>query len=106
MSCSPSLRMLRGNYVGGEFLGRVDRKSTRLNSRHLVTSYAVFCLKKETNRLTLAGHSIVSGQLNARSMCHLRTTHSFATLASVVSVHMMGDLDDPVHVHSKLIDVL
>src|SRR6266446_10993298 len=24
-----------------------DRKSTRLNSSHLVTSYAVFCLKKE-----------------------------------------------------------
>src|ERR1022692_5055427 len=25
---------------------RPDRKSTRLNSRHLVISYAVFCLKK------------------------------------------------------------
>src|SRR5256885_7031933 len=25
---------------------RVDRKSTRLNSSHLVISYAVFCLKK------------------------------------------------------------
>src|SRR5256885_3389121 len=27
-----------------------DRKSTRLNSSHLVISYAVFCLKKKTNR--------------------------------------------------------
>src|SRR5205807_9116342 len=27
--------------------GRVDRKSTRLNSSHLVISYAVFCLKKK-----------------------------------------------------------
>src|SRR5688500_19775347 len=26
----------------------VDRKSTRLNSSHLVMSYAVFCLKKKT----------------------------------------------------------
>src|SRR5688500_19409015 len=26
-----------------------DRKSTRLNSSHLVISYAVFCLKKTTN---------------------------------------------------------
>src|SRR5256885_11113464 len=26
--------------------GSVDRKSTRLNSSHLVISYAVFCLKK------------------------------------------------------------
>src|SRR2546426_6923574 len=29
---------------------RVDRKSTRLNSSHLVISYAVFCLKKKKNR--------------------------------------------------------
>src|SRR5256885_4488033 len=27
-----------------------DRKSTRLNSSHLVISYAVFCLKKKNNR--------------------------------------------------------
>src|SRR5256885_7974251 len=32
-----------------------DRKSTRLNSSHLVISYAVFCLKKkkQTNDLTV-----------------------------------------------------
>src|SRR5438132_5861301 len=28
---------------------QVDRKSTRLNSSHTVTSYAVFCLKKKTH---------------------------------------------------------
>src|SRR5438034_3895141 len=28
----------------------VDRKSTRLNSSHTVISYAVFCLKKKTNK--------------------------------------------------------
>src|SRR2546426_2251589 len=28
---------------------RIDRKSTRLNSSHLVISYAVFCLKKKKN---------------------------------------------------------
>src|SRR5256885_15351808 len=28
---------------------RTDRKSTRLNSSHLVISYAVFCLKKKKN---------------------------------------------------------
>src|SRR5256885_11065689 len=31
--------------VEGE-MSRLDRKSTRLNSSHLVISYAVFCLKK------------------------------------------------------------
>src|SRR2546426_8350518 len=29
---------------------RRDRKSTRLNSSHLVISYAVFCLKKKISR--------------------------------------------------------
>src|SRR2546426_3520749 len=29
------------------YLWRKDRKSTRLNSSHLVISYAVFCLKKK-----------------------------------------------------------
>src|SRR5256885_9904978 len=29
-------------------LNNADRKSTRLNSSHLVISYAVFCLKKKT----------------------------------------------------------
>src|SRR2546426_8859990 len=28
-------------------VGGIDRKSTRLNSSHLVISYAVFCLKKK-----------------------------------------------------------
>src|SRR5256885_12578676 len=31
------------------FVGLEDRKSTRLNSSHLVISYAVFCLKKKMN---------------------------------------------------------
>src|SRR5256885_12179163 len=36
-----------------------DRKSTRLNSSHLVISYAVFCLKKKRQFITLA-RSIIS----------------------------------------------
>src|SRR5256885_6288047 len=39
----------------GQELGRqqADRKSTRLNSSHLVISYAVFCLKKKKNNNNL-----------------------------------------------------
>src|SRR2546426_2139039 len=33
-----------------EARGRRDRKSTRLNSSHLVISYAVFCLKKKKKK--------------------------------------------------------
>src|SRR5256885_6254166 len=37
-------------------LRAIDRKSTRLNSSHLVISYAVFCLKKKKHYLrTRAG---------------------------------------------------
>src|SRR2546426_4874358 len=32
------------------YLANQDRKSTRLNSSHLVISYAVFCLKKKKNK--------------------------------------------------------
>src|SRR2546426_2916921 len=34
-----------------------DRKSTRLNSSHLVISYAVFCLKKKHRESTLSNRS-------------------------------------------------
>src|SRR2546426_307053 len=37
----------QGPQMGADFAGRRDRKSTRLNSSHLVISYAVFCLKKK-----------------------------------------------------------
>src|SRR5256885_5149898 len=36
---------------------RRDRKSTRLNSSHLVISYAVFCLKKKKNKCRYFVHT-------------------------------------------------
>src|SRR5256885_6289892 len=38
--------------LDGRLQSRQDRKSTRLNSSHLVISYAVFCLKKKKNKKT------------------------------------------------------
>src|SRR5256885_8765254 len=35
------------------YADQIDRKSTRLNSSHLVISYAVFCLKKKKNESVL-----------------------------------------------------
>src|SRR5256885_10081967 len=46
----------RGSGLKANFDGRAsteDRKSTRLNSSHLVISYAVFCLKKKQNNATI-----------------------------------------------------
>src|SRR5438270_7406080 len=39
----------------GGLLGRLDRKSTRLNSSHSQISYAVFCLKKKTETHSRSG---------------------------------------------------
>src|SRR5438132_9010596 len=48
-----TLLVLGVGHVGGQerpqHLALLDRKSTRLNSSHTVTSYAVFCLKKKKN---------------------------------------------------------
>src|SRR5256885_3057211 len=41
----------------GRGQGQVDRKSTRLNSSHLVISYAVFCLKKKKKNNTVTYQS-------------------------------------------------
>src|SRR5256885_9279910 len=51
-SVDPELDALRRRV-----LGRRDRKSTRLNSSHLVISYAVFCLKKKKKN-THASYSV------------------------------------------------
>src|SRR5205807_9080558 len=48
-------------------LNATDRKSTRLNSSHLVISYAVFCLKKKrynNNILVASSSSNVNGMLS------------------------------------------
>src|SRR2546426_3026500 len=41
------------NLIFGLPFDSIDRKSTRLNSSHLVISYAVFCLKKKIIRVSL-----------------------------------------------------
>src|SRR5256885_2593782 len=53
-------------------MGPLDRKSTRLNSSHLVISYAVFCLKKKKQQhyqsTTYLTTSIFCTQLNTDLM--------------------------------------
>src|SRR5256885_4336111 len=43
----PAAELLAVVHEHSEGTARLDRKSTRLNSSHLVISYAVFCLKKK-----------------------------------------------------------
>src|SRR2546430_4242836 len=48
------LTIALGTHVDTRHLGRVDRKSTRLNSSHSQISYAVFCLKKKKTQFNVA----------------------------------------------------
>src|SRR5256885_5603952 len=52
-ACDASLQRLGVNHIDLYYQHRVDRdrKSTRLNSSHLVISYAVFCLKKKNEHV-------------------------------------------------------
>src|SRR5690625_6997266 len=56
---------------------QLDRKSTRLNSSHVATSYAVSCLKKKSSR----GRTRVKQQLvtvhifDAQVLCTARAVH-------------------------------
>src|SRR5256885_11481060 len=51
-----------GRRDGEPEAGLGDRKSTRLNSSHLVISYAVFCLKKKKKRIMSTSSSIHTQQ--------------------------------------------
>src|ERR1022692_5202219 len=45
----------------------IDRKSTRLNSSHLVISYAVFCLEKQEKQKIGLQHIVVATDFSAES---------------------------------------
>src|SRR5688500_20017746 len=50
----------RGQVCLAGRLGRADRKSTRLNSSHLVISYAVFCLKKKKTCIFMIENDVIN----------------------------------------------
>src|SRR5256885_7063542 len=60
---------VRGVMTMASFTAKEDRKSTRLNSSHLVISYAVFCLKKKK-------------KININSTHHDRVRHRYRGAAS------------------------
>src|SRR5256885_10934893 len=61
--------------LGSSPLPRRDRKSARLNSSHLVISYAVFCLKKKRS-LHVSGHPVIYRQRDPHALrcLELRST--------------------------------
>src|SRR5256885_5169943 len=61
-----------------------DRKSTRLNSSHLVISYAVFCLKKKKKISVLRTHG---SHITASAHCHT-LIQTYSTHAQYVSMRL------------------
>src|SRR5690625_6594128 len=52
-----SFRIPAAHRIGAN---QLDRKSTRLNSSHVATSYAVFCLKKKTkNQISFISKPVI-----------------------------------------------
>src|SRR5256885_11780257 len=64
-----------------------DRKSTRLNSSHLVISYAVFCLKKKKNKIyyNRCISNLTANDVSSSDVC--RRLHSLLWLAVI---HRIG----------------
>src|SRR5256885_10962041 len=57
---------LHRRYGDPAVLEREDRKSTRLNSSHLVISYAVFCLKKKKHLSQIISADVARRHPHAR----------------------------------------
>src|ERR1022692_3189682 len=71
-------------HAGG---GTSDRKSTRLNSSHLVISYAVFCLKKKN---TAMGMGITETRASENGPFPKRTTIEITTAAMTTASGAAG----------------
>src|SRR5437899_4535749 len=64
--CATDVSVCRWNFPAANVTGK-DRKSTRLNSSHLGTSYAVFCLKKNSAKVNDLRGSHVARATSARA---------------------------------------
>src|SRR5438045_4852508 len=59
--------------AGGDLAPGLDRKSTRLNSSHLGSSYAVFCLKKKKFAVHPRPSAVLARRLAVYFPPHKRT---------------------------------
>src|ERR1039457_5372247 len=70
-------------------LFRSDRKSTRLNSSHLVISYAVFCLKKKTKKTSKRNTDKIDRPKLTDLCCTHTMARSLSLFASNRSLHII-----------------
>src|SRR5256885_2799440 len=79
-----------------------DRKSTRLNSSHLVISYAVFCLKKK-KKINWLFQLRVSYFMLRLDVCAVFRADVEFLVHSVYRTHIAVLLFDSIDVHSLLV---
>src|SRR5256885_3907708 len=89
LSLSGIIEMLK---TGDDGEGKKDRKSTRLNSSHLVISYAVFCLKKKKHSThTSFTDCLVRGKRGkVQRFTSLRRTKCNAASAAHAATHTVS----------------
>src|ERR1039457_4469364 len=73
-------------------MSAIDRKSTRLNSSHLVISYAVFCLKKQSEKNPLAQ---IRNPEHAGARFKKPAHHKLSTLPPAFAMFCSADLLNP-----------
>src|SRR5256885_7474975 len=79
-----------------------DRKSTRLNSSHLVISYAVFCLKKKKHEVTdLAALGVLLGNAVV-DVVVVKLSVEYASLLHALVYTVSHALHKYLHDHSEL----
>src|SRR5256885_2447165 len=79
--------------------GFIDRKSTRLNSSHLVISYAVFCLKKKKISIFRLRRGPGAGPPGRRLSCRL--VASVGLVAFPWALGVGGTASTPRYLHSR-----
>src|SRR5690349_7935766 len=72
---------------------RKDRKSTRLNSSHVETSYAVFCLKKKKNYLWFVIIWVLNVPLLISTFCVSRVLQLILSIEAFVRFDPLHSLD-------------
>src|SRR5256885_2469399 len=80
---------------------RSDRKSTRLNSSHLVISYAVFCLKKKKNTRRRSRSPRVETHCDFATSTHITHSRSRHRLLRVIAKLYRGALTVRLHGGSR-----
>src|SRR2546426_3668779 len=80
-----------------------DRKSTRLNSSHLVISYAVFCLKKKKKKKTLNQLKNRDDKKTNIQTARRNKLDKMSAVAHMQNVykHTQKDEDDGKYIHNS-----